>query len=47
MDLTLGTTDDIKQTIARFEDLMKGNIEIQRFTSYFEISNIIPKLINK
>ena len=46
MDLTLGTTDDIKQTIVRFDDLMKGNTEIQRFISYFEISNIIPKLIN-
>ena len=43
MTYTLGTADDINNTILRKEQLDKGFTNIQKFKSYFEINNIFPK----
>ena len=40
MDLTLGTTEDINQTISRADD-MKTGIKPKKFSSYFIINQII------
>ena len=42
MTYTLGTADDINNTILRKEQLDKGLNKIQKFKSYFEIKNIFP-----
>ena len=43
MTYTLGTADDINNTILRKEQLDKGLNKIQKFKSYFEIKNIFPR----
>ena len=43
MTYTLGTADDINNTILRKEQLDKGFTNIQKFKSYFEINNIFQK----
>ena len=43
MVYTLGTAEDINSTILRIEESDKGSQQIQRFKSYFEINNTIPK----
>lgn len=42
MEYTLGTSEDINNTIYREGDLKNGS-DIPRFISYFEKNNIIPK----
>ena len=46
MDFTLGTSEDINNTISREDDLINGCTDIPRFISYFEKNNIIPRKIN-
>ena len=41
MEITLGTTEDINQTLSREEELKKGN-RPNFFTSYFVLNEIIP-----
>ena len=41
MEITLGTTEDINQTISREEDIKSGN-KPNNFTSYFILNEIIP-----
>ena len=41
MEITLGTTEDISQTLSREEELKKGN-RPNFFTSYFVLNEIIP-----
>ena len=41
MEITLGTTEDINQTLSREEELKKGN-RPNNFTSYFVLNEIIP-----
>ena len=43
MIYTLGTSDDINNTILRKEQLDRGLNKIQNFKSYFEIKNIFPR----
>ena len=41
MEITLGTTEDINQTLNRDEDLKNG-YKPKKFTSYFVLNNVIP-----
>ena len=41
MEITLGTTEDINQTMNRDEDLKNG-YKPKKFTSYFVLNNVIP-----
>ena len=41
MEITLGTTEDINQTISREEEMKAGNTPI-KFTSYFVLNEIFP-----
>jgi len=43
MTYTLGTSDDINNTILRKEQLDRSLNKIQNFKSYFEIKNIFPR----
>ena len=43
MEYTLGTSEDINNTIYREDDLKNGYSDIPRFISYFEKNNIIIK----
>ena len=43
MIYTLGTSDDINNTLLRKEQLDRGLNKIQNFKSYFEIKNIFPR----
>ena len=45
MELTLGTTEDINQTLSREEDFKTGN-RPKKFTSYFILNEIIPNKNN-
>ena len=45
MEYTLGTTEDINRTILREDDLKNG-VDVQKFISYFEINNTIPRKTN-
>ena len=45
MELTLGTTEDINQTLSREEDYKTGN-RPKKFTSYFILNEIIPTKSN-
>ena len=39
MEYTLGTNEDISNTILRKEELDKGLIDVRQFVSYFEKNN--------
>ena len=41
MEITLGTTEDINQTLNRDEDVKNG-YKPKKFTSYFVLNNVIP-----
>ena len=41
MEITLGTTEDINQTISREEEMKSGNVP-NKFTSYFVLNEIFP-----
>ena len=41
MEITLGTTEDINQTLSRDEDVKTG-YKPKKFTSYFVLNNVIP-----
>ena len=41
MEITLGTTEDINQTLNRDEDIKNG-YKPKKFTSYFVLNNVIP-----
>ena len=41
MEITLGTTEDINQTLNRNEDIKNG-YKPKKFTSYFVLNNVIP-----
>ena len=41
MEITLGTTEDINQTLNREEDIKNG-YKPKKFTSYFVLNNVIP-----
>ena len=41
MEITLGTTEDINQTLNRDEDIKNG-YKAKKFTSYFVLNNVIP-----
>ena len=41
MEITLGTTEDINQTLNRDDDLKNG-YKPKKFTSYFVLNNVIP-----
>ena len=41
MEITLGTTEDINQTLDRNEDIKSG-CKPKKFTSYFVLNNVIP-----
>ena len=41
MEITLGTTEDINQTLSRDEDIKNG-YKPKKFTSYFVLNNVIP-----
>ena len=41
MEITLGTTEDINQTLNRDEDIRNG-YNPKKFTSYFVLNNVIP-----
>ena len=41
MEITLGTTEDINQTLNRDEDIKNG-YKSKKFTSYFVLNNVIP-----
>ena len=45
MEITLGTTEDISQTISREEEMKTGN-KPKKFNSYFVINEIIPNKNN-
>ena len=45
MEITLGTTEDINQTIAREEEMKSGN-KPNKFVSYFVLNEIIPMKSN-
>jgi hypothetical protein len=46
MEFSLGTSEDINNTLLREEELNNGSSEIPKFISYFEKNNTIPKKIN-
>ena len=41
MEITLGTTEDINQTLSRDEDIRNG-YKPKKFSSYFVLNNVIP-----
>ena len=45
MEITLGTTEDINQTLERDEDTKNG-YKTKKFTSYFVLNNVIPLKYN-
>ena len=47
MVYTLGTSDDINNTLLRYEEYIKGLNKLRKFISYFEIHNIFKRKNNK